>query len=468
MMNLPEGFTESLTKGSGATLFAGLPEALALDPVTSVRLNGAKTPDGGWRDDTRPVGWAPAGRYLASRPAFIFDPLMHQGAYYVQDASSMIIGHVVHCLCAGADNPVSYLDACAAPGGKTGAAIDALPSGSVVWANEYMPHRAAVLRENLAKQGYPLTIVTTGDTARFAGMEVEFDIVAADVPCSGEGMMRKDADAVAQWSPRLVEQCAAIQREILTNIWPALRPGGYLIYSTCTFNRRENEENVRWLIDTFGAEPVEIPVDPSWGIAPALDADFPAYRFIPGLTEGEGLFMAIVRKPGDEAFHAPAAVRDIRRKSDRRPTQKKAPQTAALMAQGAAWLLPEWEAKIEIDGDKLIAVFSPQIAGQHPRLEIATVKGRDAVPSQQLALSCAYCRGAFPEVEIDRLQALRYLRGEAPELRADTPRGHILLTYRRLPLGFVKNIGNRSNNLYPRPWRIVSTIPEALPPLPSL
>ena len=128
MMNLPEGFIESLTKGSGATLFAGLPEALALDSVTSVRINGAKTPDGGWRDDARPVGWAPAGRYLASRPSFIFDPLMHQGAYYVQDASSMIIGHAVRCLCAGADNPVSYLDACAAPGGKTGAAIDALPA----------------------------------------------------------------------------------------------------------------------------------------------------------------------------------------------------------------------------------------------------------------------------------------------------------------------------------------------------
>ncbi len=468
-MNLPEGFIESLSQGSGATLFAGLPEALALDPVTSVRLNAAKEPEGGWRDDARHVAWAPRGRYLESRPAFIFDPLMHQGAYYVQDASSMFIGPVVRSLCADADGPVAYLDACAAPGGKTGAAIDALPPGSVVWANEFVPQRAAVLRENLAKQGYPLTIVTSGDTARFAAMDAAFDIVAADVPCSGEGMMRKDVDAVAQWSPRLVEQCAALQREILSNIWPALRPGGYLIYSTCTFNRRENEENVRWLIDTFAAEPVGVAIDPAWGIAPALDADFPAYRFIPGRTEGEGLFMAVVRKPGDEAFHAPSASRNTRRRSDRRrPAAKTSPQTAALIAQAASWLAPEWEAEIEAEADRLTAIFPQQIAGEHPRLEVATVKGRDAVPSQQLALSRAYRRGAFPEIEIDRRQALRYLRGEAPELPAEAPRGHVLLTHRHLPLGFVKNIGNRSNNLYPRPWRIVSPLPDALPPVAPL
>lgn len=467
-MNLPQGFIESLSQGSGATLFAGLPEALALDPVTSVRLNAAKEPEGGWRGDLRHVAWAPRGRYLESRPSFIFDPLMHQGAYYVQDASSMIIGHVVRSLCAEADGPVAYLDACAAPGGKTGAAIDALPTGSVVWANEYVPQRAAVLRENLAKQGYPLTIVTTGDTARFAAIGGAFDIVAADVPCSGEGMMRKDPEAVAQWTPRLVGQCAALQREILTNLWPALRPGGYLIYSTCTFNRRENEENVRWLIDTFAAEPVAVAVDPAWGIAPALDADFPAYRFIPGRTEGEGLFLAIVRKPGDEAFHAPAADRPGRRRSERRGAQKTSPRDSALIAQAASWIAPEYAAKIEADADRLTAVFPQQIAGEHPRLEIAAVKGRDTVPSQQLALSRAYRRGAFPEIEIDRRQALSYLRGEAPALPAEAPRGHIMLTYRRLPLGFVKNIGNRSNNLYPRPWRIVSPLPDALPPVAPL
>lgn len=466
-MNLPEGFIESLSQGSGAPLFAGLPEALSLDPVVSVRIDPAKTPRGGWDDDARAVPWAEtSGRYLQSRPAFIFDPLMHQGAYYVQDASSMFLGHAVRCITEGRSGPVAYLDACAAPGGKTGAAIDALPPGSVVWANEYVPQRAAVLRENLAKKGYPLTIVTTGDTARFAALPASFDIIAADVPCSGEGMMRKDAEAVAQWSPGLVAQCAELQRSILQNLWVALRPGGFLIYSTCTFNRRENEDNVRWLIETYGAETVELPADPAWGIAPALDSDMHACRFIPGRTEGEGLFLAVLRKPGDEAFTPQPSADKSSGKSARKDRRGSKP--APVPAEAQSWLTPGCGATLTLDGDRIMAVFPQSVAGTHPGLEVGTVKGRDAIPSQQLALSRVYRRGAFPEVDVDRSSALMYLRGEAPQLPSGTPRGHLLLTYRDLPLGFVKNIGNRCNNLYPRPWRILSALPSPLPPLPHI
>ena len=466
-MNLPEGFIESLSQGSGAPLFAGLPEALSLDPVVSVRIDPAKTPRGGWADDARAVPWAEtSGRYLPSRPAFIFDPLMHQGAYYVQDASSMFLGHAVRCITKGLSGPVAYLDACAAPGGKTGAAIDALLPGSVVWANEYVPQRAAVLRENLAKKGYPLTIVTTGDTARFAALPASFDIIAADVPCSGEGMMRKDAEAVAQWSPALVAQCAELQRSILQNLWPALRPGGFLIYSTCTFNRRENEDNVRWLIETYGAETVELPADPAWCIAPALDSDIHACSFIPGRTEGEGLFLAVLRKPGDEAFTTQPSADKSGGKSARK--ERRGSKPAPVLAEAQSWLMPGCGATLTLDGDRIMAVFPQSVAGTHPSLEVGTVKGRDAIPSQQLAFSRIYRRGAFPEVEVDRMSALMYLRGEAPQLPSGTPRGHILLTYRDLPLGFVKNIGNRCNNLYPRPWRILSALPSPLPSLPHI
>ena len=466
-MNLPEGFIESLSQGSGAPLFAGLPEALSLDPVVSVRIDPGKTPRGGWADDARAVPWAEtSGRYLPSRPAFIFDPLMHQGAYYVQDASSMFLGHAVRHITEGHSGPVAYLDACAAPGGKTGAAIDALLPGSVVWANEYVPQRAAVLRENLAKKGYPLTIVTNGDTARFAALPASFDIIGADVPCSGEGMMRKDPEAVAQWSPALVAQCAELQRSILQNIWPALRPGGFLIYSTCTFNRRENEDNVRWLIETYGAETVELPADPAWCIAPALDSDIHACRFIPGRTEGEGLFLAVLRKPGDEAFTTQPSADKSGGKSARK--ERRGSKPAPVPAEAQSWLMPGCGATLTLDGDRIMAVFPQSVAGTHPTLEVGTVKGRDAIPSQQLALSRIYRRGAFPEVEVDRMSALMYLRGEAPQLPSGTPRGHILLTYRDLPLGFVKNIGNRCNNLYPRPWRILSALPSPLPPLPHI
>lgn len=465
-MKLPDGFIESLQHGSGTSLFAGLPEALSCDPVVSVRLNPAKSPADGWAPPADPVGWAPRGRYLTQRPAFIFDPLMHQGAYYVQEASSMFIGHILRHLTAGSGIPLSYLDACAAPGGKTGAAIGSLPPGSVVWANEYVASRAAVLRENLAKTGYPLTITTVGDTSRFAAMKDAFDIVATDVPCSGEGMMRKEPEAVAQWSPELIRQCASLQRAIVANVWPSLKPGGYLIYSTCTFNRHENEENLRWIIDTFGAQPVVIPTDPAWKVAQALEPGMQACRFVPGLTRGEGLFMAVLRKPGSGAM-TEAVATSVTKKDPCRRKQPKSP--AAKIPPGVeSWIDPALGATLQTDGEHVTAVFPQCVAGWHPQIEIATIKGHDAIPAQQLALSRILRRGAFPETDTDRLQALRYLRGEDPQIGQGAPKGHILLTHRGLPLGFVKNIGNRCNNLYPRPWRIVSTLPEPLPPLPAL
>ncbi len=210
--------------------FDALPAALDTEPEVGVRLNTRKP----FRitSDAERVAWCPTGLHLPERPSFTFDPLLHQGAYYVQDPSSMIMWHVARMIADEFGRPVAWLDACAAPGGKTTAAIDALPDGSAVVANEYVAARAEILRENLAKWGYPLVTVTQGDTSRFSGMGEIFDVIAADVPCSGEGMMRKDDEARRQWTPRLTEQCAALQREIVGNLWKALRPGGYLIYST--------------------------------------------------------------------------------------------------------------------------------------------------------------------------------------------------------------------------------------------
>ncbi len=305
-MDLPAGFMAQFATLGVAALDA-LPQSLAAEPSVSVRYNsrkGASVPEG-----CDPVAWCPTGCYLAERPAFTLDPAMHQGLYYVQDASSMFIHHVIDHLTASGE-PVRYLDACAAPGGKTTAALDVLPAGSLAVANEYVAARASMLRENLAKWGVPC-VVRQGDTSRFAADGAVFDIIAADVPCSGEGMMRKDAKAVEQWTPALVAECAARQRQIVDNLWLALAPGGYMIYSTCTFNRTENEEMVQYMIDRYGAEPVEIPVDPSWSIIPAIGNDFPAYRFIPGAIRGEGLFMAgpqaIVGRSGDRIRKAEEA-----------------------------------------------------------------------------------------------------------------------------------------------------------------
>lgn len=443
-MELPSGFLDELA--ALGPVADGLAEALTgTEPSVSIRLNAAKpvaVPEG-----STPIPWAERGFYLAERPRFTLDPAFHQGRYYVQDASSMFIGYVLRSL--PLEGAVRYLDACAAPGGKTTAAIDELPEGSVVVANEYVPARAAILRENVIKHGSPLTVVTRADTADLArALPEAFDVVGADVPCSGEGMMRKDPEAVAQWSRGLVAESAERQREILSNLWKTLRPGGYLVYSTCTFNRDENEEIIDWLTENYGAEPVEISIESLPGIERGIGTDNPCYRFMPHRCKGEGLFMAVVRKPG----------------SPRPPKKEKPLKKKPQVAEAAKWI--EGEYLIEQTDDRVSAVapeLKPLLSALAKKkvdviydgINLATVKGRDLLPSQALAMSRALRPDAFPRVDVDRETALEYLRRQAVTLPEGTPRGYVLLTFEGLPLGFVKNLGNRSNNLYPSKWKII-------------
>lgn len=449
MSNLPREFCDMASRLAVLEpRVDGLVEALeSTEPAVSVRFNPRKRPVA-LPPAAEPVEWWPDGYYLSERPQFTLDPAMHQGRYYVQDASSMYIARILSRF----DTPVAYLDACAAPGGKTTAALDALPEGSLVVANEFDFRRAEILKENITKWGAPGVMVTRGDTARFQRLTNTFDIIAADVPCSGEGMMRKDAGAVAQWSPALVKQCAERQRRIIDNLWGALRPGGYFIYSTCTFNLDENEHIVRYIIDTYGAESISTePHSPA--ILPAIggDPDLHACRFMPHLTRGEGLFIALLRKPGT----APGASRAIA--SGKTVRQPRLPFK----------LPPWWPESLEplLEGDTLYAVeprwrqlvdtLCRQLDVIMPGVEIATLKGRDLIPAQGAAMLAGMeMSAAVPRVEIDRDDALTFLRREALTLPAGVPRGFILLTHGNLPLGWVKNLGSRTNNLYPMPWRI--------------
>lgn len=434
---IPAGFIREI-QSYGSPLTHGLEAALDGEPSVAVRVNPAKSiPEGKW-PGARRVPWCGEGFYLPERPLFTADPHLHQGRYYVQDASSMIIARVVAGLAGG--SPVSYLDACAAPGGKTTAALAALPSGSAAVANEFDRKRHIILCENLAKWGVATT-VTQGSVSRFRDYPATFDIVAADVPCSGEGMMRKDAEARRQWSETLTMQCAALQREIVADLWKAVKPGGYLVYSTCTFNRHENEENVEWIIDTLGGESV-VPqgIDPSWGIAPGIDTDAHCMRFMPHRLDGEGLFMAIVRKSDEAEGKAPRATRGQSVRHDRRYDHCR------------QWIASP-EAIISPEGNRLLAhIPSALPPALWPRIELGEIKGKDIVPSQQLAMSTMIDVGQFNSCEVSAETALAYLRREAVNI--DAPRGFVLLTFDGLPLGWVKNLGNRANNLYPQEWRI--------------
>ena len=402
----------------GEDLFAQFLRGMGEEPPVTIRLNPLKCyymP----LDYERRVPWCDAGFYLNARPQFTFDPLFHAGLYYVQEASSMFIHEVLRQL---VTEPVLMLDLCAAPGGKSTTARTRLPHGSVLVCNEPVRHRAQVLSENMQKFGHRDVIVTNNLPRDFWKSKLKFDVVLCDVPCSGEGMFRKDEGAIREWSPQNVEKCWRLQREIVSDIWPQLSEGGLLIYSTCTFNTKENEENVRWICEELGAEMVTVDTQPEWNITGSLLPGFedPVYRFIPGKSRGEGLFVAVMRKKG--AFTA-------------------SPLMSAAYAAA----------------QKSLRVL-------HAGVTTGTMKGRDFIPHPSLALLAALGKEDYPRVELSYQDAIRYLRGESITLPADTPRGFVIVTYYDIALGFVKNIGSRANNLYPDGWRIKSTyIPDEPP-----
>lgn len=412
MSTIPEEFLKIVESMPGVDAVA-FSAAMSEVPAVSVKLNRRKCADItelGYGSPA-PVKWCSNGFYLDERPQFTLNPLLHAGVFYVQDASSMVHEEIVRRLVAGGvlDATSVVADFCAAPGGKTTSIINALPDGALMVANEFEPRRAAILKENLLKWGYPEMVVTNSPTSRLASLGEVFDLVAVDAPCSGEGMMRKDETARTQWNPGLVTKCAALQREILADAVAALKPGGILIYSTCTFNRTEDEDNVSWIAAEAGLEPVDMELPAEWRIGASLRPDVPALRFMPHLTRGEGLFVAVLRKPGE------SATTNRRKLSD------------ALRRQ----------TRVILDG-----------------IPTVTLKGKLEIPASEWTLAVDFPIDNYPFAELGKETALSYLRHEAITLSADTPKGYVVVCYKGHPLGFVKNIGNRANNLFPANWKI--------------
>lgn len=464
----------------GEELFSQFLSGLNEEPPVTIRVNPLKCYHMPLDYECR-VSWCNAGFYLNARPPFTFDPLMHAGLYYVQEASSMFVHEVLRQL---VSEPVLMLDLCAAPGGKSTAVRTQLPNGSVLVCNEPVRQRAQVLAENLQKFGHRDVIVTNNLPRDFQQSGLLFDAVLADVPCSGEGMFRKDPGAIEEWSEQHVEKCWQLQREIVRDIWPQLRNGGLMIYSTCTFNTKENEENVRWICEELGAEPVAVETKPEWNITGSLLPGFnaPVYRFIPGRSRGEGLFVAIMRKNGSAPLQAPDRQQGQEKPKSRKAQKKQAGKAAATQQDRPSW----WkEAKGPVlngdftmlqDGNKFAAIpQTPLMASTyaaarrhlnllHAGVTLGVEKGHDVIPHVSLALAGAFRKEAFPRVALTHAEAIRYLRGEVMVLPDSVPRGFVVVTYMDACLGFVKNIGSRANNLYPQEWRIKSThIPTEAP-----
>lgn len=464
-MNLPQSFVERTRQLLGDEQYPLFEQALGTEVPVSIRPNRMKCnlPVAG-----EPVPWAPSGVYLEKRPTFTFDPLFHAGCYYVQEASSMFVERVLREY---VQEPVVMLDLCAAPGGKSTLCRSALPEGSLLVANEVMRNRSQILAENLMKWGHPEVVVTNNDPADFTDLTHLFDVILTDVPCSGEGMFRKDQVAVDEWSLENVDICWQRQRRILSDIWPALKPGGLLIYSTCTFNREEDEDNVAWIARELGADMLEVPVEEAWGITGNLIGDsFPVYRFLPHKVKGEGFFLAVLRKHAGEV--ETVEPRAEKKKKGGKDVKGKAPQLS-VPKEAKDWLQIPGDYQLTINGTNVQAfpklhetvytLLQQYVKVIHAGITLGEMKGKDLIPHHSLAMSTALADGAFPKAEVTYEQAIAYLRKESLVLDAGIPRGYVLLTYQNIPLGFMKNIGNRANNLYPQEWRIRSGyLPEEI------
>lgn len=404
MTELPQIFTEQTRQLMGTERFERYLQSFEEEPPVSIRLNPKKTAISHWQLAVghEPVPWCQNGYYLEQRPNFTMDPLLHAGCYYVQEAASMFLDEVLRQMHnayishqPSAIRPLAALDLCAAPGGKSTLLRAALPENCVLYSNEPVRNRASILLENVTKWGYQNHHVTNAYPRDYRKEKMKFDLILCDVPCSGEGMFRKDPATIREWSPQNVEKCWQLQREIVADAWQCLNAGGLLIYSTCTFNTKENEENIRWILENYEAEVLPVETRPEWNITGSLLPGFnePVYRFIPGISRGEGLFMCVLRKKGITAHH---------------------------------------------------------------RRDFSDLK----------VLSVANAIGSLPQVDLSYQEALKFLRGEALVLPPDTPRGILEVCFLGHPLGQVKNIGSRANNLYPKEWRIKTThVPDTYTPI---
>lgn len=424
----------------------------ALSPV-SVRLHPLKCPSlpadiAGLQPGVQ-VPWHPLGYYLPERPVFTLDPRLHAGAYYVQEASSMFLYAALRQIVSAGTN-LKILDLCAAPGGKSTLLSAFTGKDGLLVSNEYVRSRVGILRENLERWGLENVAVTSADAAAYAKMEGWFDVVAVDAPCSGEGLFRKDPDAVKEWSPQAVESCALRQKDILHGAVQALAPGGILLYSTCTYNRQENEENVRYLCEKYPLELVPLDIPAAWGIA----SNTWGHHFYPHRLQGEGFFISVLRKKEGPAVrhNLPSAFQHLKPLS-----KNQVPELYPWVSDAATlrfYKTPQEEiialpAAQEPDFLLLDKVCNSKWFG----VKLGAFKGRDFIPDHALALSTLRSP-KLPLLDLQRNQAIQFLRKESLDLPENTPRGWVLAAFEGLPLGWMKVLPNRMNNYLPQERRI--------------
>lgn len=430
-----------------------------MNPAKQASLNDHLFPDdtGKWISppvDVQPVPWTAQGYYLSQRPFFTFDPFIHAGAYYVQEASSMLLEQAFLQATAGTTG-LRVLDLCAAPGGKSTHLESLLPENSILVSNEVIKSRAAILCENLTKWGSDRVVVTNNDPAAFARLDGFFDVIVVDAPCSGSGLFRREPELVVEWGLPQVQLCSQRQQRILADVLPALKQEGILIYSTCSYSAAEDETILDWLVSEFGLEPMRISLQSEWGVTEVNSAAGAfGYRCWPDQVKGEGFFIACFRNTQGAGRMVARS-----RKEKLNKASKKDAAAAASWVQAAGqgfymqgeqlFIFPE---HLERD---LQALMQASLYLQQAGVTLGKMANGQLIPDHALALYSRRNPGLVA-ITLNQEQALQYLRRDEVILdNSNSPRGWLLAQYQGQTLGWLKQLDRRINNYYPKEWRIL-------------
>jgi 16S rRNA C967 or C1407 C5-methylase (RsmB/RsmF family)/NOL1/NOP2/fmu family ribosome biogenesis protein len=425
----------------GANAFADFEASLQEPAPVSLRINRKKL-------DKSPalesVPWCETGYYLPERPAFASDPLWHAGAYYVQEASSMMLERAFLSARSICNGPLRVLDMCAAPGGKSTHLASMLREDDVLVSNEVIRSRVPVLYENLTKQGYSNTIITSADSSDFEQLGEVFDVIVVDAPCSGEGLFRKDKQAMQEWNPENVQTCELRQKRILDSISKCLKQGGFLIYSTCTYNPGENEQQIARLL-AKGFE--KVPFD----LNGTTYTEFQAY---PHLVKGEGLFISLLQKQ----YHEGTTTISISPgKNQLKPVRQDAFFKPFIDAQDGLYDFEGQILYIPSQVQEFYRLFISNLYCYAIGTKVGKQKEQLSSLSEYLPFALVFNKGSVMTAELDQASALSYIANQAIPYRHGE-KGYMALTYKDVPIGLGKFAGNRINNLFPNEWRLRKSI----------
>lgn len=446
---IPDALIQSLEQLEGFDSRTFLQVHALNEPLCSIRLNPEKSSSGFTNEQVVP--WNLQGRYLKERPLFTADPLFHAGCYYVQEASSMFLSHVLKQT-VDLSSRLRVLDLCAAPGGKSTLISSLLNSQSLLLANEIIKSRIPILSDNLTKWGKLNTYISQNDPRDFSKLPSYFDLIVADAPCSGSGMFRKDPEAITEWSEEAVNLCSQRQQRILADVYPALKKDGVLVYSTCSYSEAENEAISDWLSKNFALESIRLKIDPAWGIVETqsnIDGNW-GYRFYPHLLKGEGFFLACFRKKeGDLTQDV-----KIRKQEPIKIPVKHLEELNRWISSDSISIRPFQDGYLAIPSGHVLdlSLLQERLYLKKSGTRLGKFAGNDLIPDHELALSIA-ASDTIQRIALTREQAISYLKKEELRLETDT-RGWALMCFEGFGLGWAKILPTRINNYYPKEQRI--------------